>query len=223
MIVAGHQPNYLPWIGFFDKIKRSDIFIIEDNLQYVKREFQNRNRIKTATEALWLTVPVECDYQVPINEVRVAKKGQPDWAKRHWLCLKYNYSKAPYWEKYCGFFEDAYSRDWNLLLDLNLHLIKGIMGFLNIKTPLVMASSLNAYGKNSELVLTQCKKLNADVYLSGNGARQYLDVQKFEQENIKVVFQDFNHPTYPQLYGAFAPNLSIVDYLFCTGGSLFNE
>jgi hypothetical protein len=94
---------------------------------------------------------------------------------------------------------------------------------LNIKTPLVMASSLDASGKNSELVLAQCKKLNADVYLSGNGARGYLDVPKFEQENIKVVFQDFNHPTYPQLYGDFAPNLSIVDYLFCTGGSLFKE
>ncbi len=223
MIVAGHQPNYLPWIGFFDKIKRSDLFIVEDNLQYVKREFQNRNQIKTPNEPLWLTVPVECDYQAPINEVRVAKRGEADWAKRHWLSLKYNYSKAPYWEKYSDFFEDVYSREWDLLIDLNLHLITGIMGFLNIKTPFVMASALNVSGKNSELVLAQCKALKADIYLSGNGARQYLDVQKFENEKINVVFQDFKHPTYHQLYGAFVPNLSIVDYLFCTDGLMFRE
>ncbi len=223
MIVAGHQPNYLPWIGFFDKIKRSDLFIVEDNLQYVKREFQNRNQIKTPTEVRWLTVPVECEYQAPINKVQVSKKGEPDWANRHWLSLKYNYSKAPYWKKYCNFFEDAYSREWEYLIDLNLHLIKGIMDFLNIKTPLVMASSLNVSGKNSELVLSQCKKLNADTYLSGNGARQYLNVQIFENEKIKVVFQDFKHPTYPQLYGEFVPNLSIVDYLFCTDVLIFRE
>ncbi len=126
---------------------------------------------------------------------------------------------APYWKKYSGFFEETYNKKWEFLIDLNMHLIKGIMKFLSIDKPLVMASSLGICEKKSELILNQCKAFKANIQLAGAGAQAYLNVERFEDEGIRVVFQDFEYPVYRQLYGEFVPNLSVVDYLFCTGGS----
>lgn len=219
--MSGHQPNYLPWLGFFDKMLQCDVFIIEDNVQYEDQGFTNRNRVKTADGVKWLTVPVEHSGQPQlINEVKIANKAEPKWAVRHWLTLKYNYCNAPFWRKYCDFFEQTYRQEWTMLMDLNMHLIKGLMRFLGIDKPLVMASSLGVSGKKNELVLAQCKAVGATVQLAGIGARNYLDLEKFEKEGIKVVFQDFQHPVYAQLHGGFVPNLSAVDYLFCTGKEL---
>jgi len=219
MIVAGHQPNYLPWLGFFDKISRSDLFIIEDNLQYEHQGFTNRNKILTYDGVKWLSVPVEhANERMLINQVKIAQKGEPQWGSRHWLTLKHSYCKTPYWRDYNDFFEETYKHDWTMLIDLNLHLIKGIMGFLEIDTPLVLASSLDAKGKKSELIIAQCKTVGADVQLGGNGCKEYIDNKRFEKERIKLVFQDFVHPTYNQTCNGFVPNLSVVDYLFCTGG-----
>ncbi len=219
MIVAGHQPNYLPWLGFFDKMRRSDIFIIEDNVQYEYQGFTNRNKILTANGVKWLSVPVEhANERMLINQVKIASKGEPQWGSRHWLTLKHSYCKAPFWHDYCDFFEETYKHDWTMLIDLNMHLIKGIMGFLELATPLVLASSLDATGKKSELIIDQCKALGADVQLSGKGCKEYIDNKRFEQEGIKLIFQEFNHPRYAQTCSGFVPNLSVVDYLFCTGG-----
>ncbi len=224
MIVSGHQPNYLPWLGFFDKINRSDVFIIEDNVQFEKQGFTNRNKIKTSDGARWLSVPIKhVNGPLNINQVRIANKEEPDWAQRHWLTLKHSYCKAPYWRDFSEYFEDGYSRQWTLLIDLNMHFIKGIMHFLEISTPLVMASSLEATGRKNELIIAQCKALGADIQLAGIGGREYIDPTRFEKEGIKVVFQNFHHPVYNQLHGRFTPNLSIVDYLFCTGAKDWNQ
>ncbi len=219
MIASGHQPNYLPWLGFFDKMVQCDVFIIEDNVQFELQGFQNRNKVKTPHGAMWLTLPIEhVGKPMLINEVKIANKAEPDWAKRHWLTLKYNYAKAPFWEEFSGFFEETYSQEWTLLIDLNMYFIKGLMRFFKIEKPLVMSSSLSVSGRGSDLVLAQCKALGADVHLAGIGGKDYLNLERFEEEGIRVVFQDFQHPVYPQLYGEFIPNLSAVDYLFCTGG-----
>jgi len=224
LVVSGHQPNYLPWLGFFDKMLQCDLFIIEDNVQFEQQGFQNRNRVKTVDDAKWLTVPTEhAGGPMLIGEVRIANKAEPDWAERHWLTLKYNYSKAPYWKKFSGFFEQTYSQKWTMLIDLNMHLIKGIMQFTNIQKPLIMSSTLNVSGKGSEKVLAQCKALGASVHLSGIGGKEYLNLERFREEGVEVVFQDFHYPVYPQLHGSFAPNLSVVDYLFCTGGKMWRR
>jgi hypothetical protein len=221
MISAGHQPNYLPWLGFFDKMSKCDIFIIEDNVQFTHNGFINRNRIKTFNGVDWLTVPIEhFGRPLPINEIVIANKSERDWAYRHWMSLKFSYYKAPFWKTYCDFFEQTFSQKWTMLIDLNMHLIKGLMSFFNIDKPLVMASSLGVSGKKSELILTQCKAVGANVQLSGIGGRDYLDIKRFEAEGVKVVFQDFHYPTYPQLHGEFVPDLSVVDYLFCVGGTM---
>lgn len=221
MIVSGHQPNYLPWLGFFDKIKRSDVFIIEDDVQFERQGFTNRNKIMTPDGVRWLSVPVEhANKPLLINEVKIANKAEPNWGQRHWLTLKHSYCKTPFWNDYCGFFEDTYSSSWTMLIDLNMHLIKGIMGFLEIKTPLIMSSSLGAKGKKSELIIAQCKKVGADVQLAGNGGREYIDCKRFEEENIQLIFQEFKHPLYNQTHEGFVPNLSVVDFLFCAGKKL---
>ncbi len=166
-----------------------------------------------------MTVPVEhVGKTIPIKEVRIAKRLEQEWGSLHWRILELNYHQAPYWKRYCDFFEGTYNRKWESLFDLNMHLIKGLMGFLKIDTPLVLASSINASGKASELIIAQCKSVGADVYLSGIGGHNYLDFSLFEKAGIKVIFQDFNSPIYTQLHGNFIPNLSIVDYLFCKGG-----
>ena len=219
MIVAGHQPNYLPWLGFFDKIRGSDIFIIEDNVQFERQGFTNRNRIMTSNGVRWLSVPVEhANKPLLINEVKIANEGEPDWGNRHWLTLKHNYCKAPYWSEFSDFFQRTYEHEWAMLIELNMHLIKGIMGFLKIDKPLVLGSSLGARGKKTELIIAQCKKLGADVQLAGSGCKDYIDNKRFEQEGIKLIFQEFSQPIYTQTCDGFVSNLSVVDYLFCTGG-----
>ena len=224
MIISGHQPNYLPWLGFFDKMLQSDVFIIEDCVQFERQGFTNRNKIKTFQGAKWLTVPVEHSGGVlPINEVMIANKAKPDWAKKHWMNLKHNYSRAPFLEKFSGFFEQTYKRRWSRLVDLNMHLIRGLMRMLDINKPLIMASSLKVSGQKGDLVLAQCKALGATTLFSGVGARDYLDLQKFKEEGINVVFQDFRYPKYSQLAGEFVPNLSVVDYLFWTGGKMWRS
>ena len=192
MIVAGHQPNYLPWLGFFDKMRRSDIFIIEDNVQFERQGFTNRNRILTSDGVRWISVPIEhANKPLLINEVKIANKGEPNWGKRHWLTLKHSYCKAPYWSEFSDFFEETYEHEWTLLIDLNMHLIKGIMGFLKIDKPLVLGSSLEAQGKKTELIIAQCKQVGADVQLAGNGCKEYIDNKRFEQEGITLGFPRF--------------------------------
>jgi hypothetical protein len=217
--VAGHQPNYLPWLGFFDKIRRSDIFIIEDNVQFERQGFTSRNRVMTADGVRWLSVPIEhANKPLRINEVKIANKSKPHWGRKHWLTLKHSYCKAPYWKDFADFFEETYEQEWNLLIDLNMHLIRGIMRFLNLNKPLIFSSSLGAEGKKTELIVAQCKQVGADVQLAGEGGRDYIDQSLFERQGIQLVFQDFSPPVYTQTTEGFVPNLSVVDYLFCAGG-----
>ncbi|MCW4029153.1 MAG: WbqC family protein [Candidatus Bathyarchaeota archaeon] len=219
MIVAGHQPNYLPWLGFFDKLRRCDVFIIEDNVQYEHQGFTNRNRIMTVDGVRWLTVPVEhAKWPIRINEVRIANRAEPKWNSRHWLTLKHGYCKAPHWNDYADFFEETYMQEWTYLIDLNMHVIRGIMHFLGIDTPLVLSSKLGAKGKKSELIIAQCKKIGADTQLAGRGGKVYINDERFRQEGINLIFQEFKHPIYTQAHDGFVSNLSAVDYLFCVGG-----
>ncbi len=222
MIVAGHQPNYLPWLGFFDKIKRSDVFIIEDNVQFERQGYTSRNRILTSDGIRWLSVPVQhVNKPLLINEVKIANKGKPSWGRKHWLTLKHGYCKAPYWSDYADFFEQTYEREWEFLIDLNLHLIGGVMQFLKIQKPLILSSSLHSEGKKTELIVAQCKEVGADTQLAGNGCRDYINRELFKQAGVRLVFQDFIHPVYPQTRRGFVSNLSVVDYLFCTGAKSF--
>lgn len=216
MIVAVHQPQYLPWIGYFDKMRRADVFCYLNDVQYKKNEWQNRNRIKTAQDWQWLTVPVRYRFPEKINEVRINNTTQ--WSKKHLQALKTNYSRAPYFKAYISIFEDTFSRDWELISELNIHLIERLKDALQMQEKTtVISSELTLREDPTDRLIDICKVLGADTYLAGQGGADYMDMARFEKNGLKLILQEFAHPVYSQLFGDFQSHLSIVDLLFNCG------
>jgi len=217
MIIAIHQPQYLPWLGYFDKIDKSDIFVFLDDVQFKKNEWQNRNRTKTAGRGgwQWITVPVIHRFGQKINEVKI--NNQENWCKKHLHQLETNYFKSPHFLQCYDFLKETYARKWENLSEVNIYFIEYLTKTLGIKKQLVKSSDLKVIGEKTDRLVNICKMLNASTYLSGVGAKEYIELKKFESEKIKVIFQDFHHPVYKQLYGEFIPNLSVGDLLFNYG------
>jgi len=221
MILSAHQPQYLPWLGYFDKILKSDLFVFLDCVQYKKREFQNRNKIRTPQGPHWLTVPVVTKgrYTQLVHEVAV-DNGTP-WAEDHWKALKANYTKAPFFNAYAPFFQKTYETHWERLSDLNIHLIRFLLQCFEIQTPLAMESEVGTENKSTDRLIELAVKLKASAYLSGVGGKDYLEEEKFKTVGLRLAYQDFRHPTYPQLFMKspedFLPALSAVDLLFNHG------
>ncbi|MFN3476006.1 MAG: WbqC family protein [Candidatus Methylomirabilales bacterium] len=225
MKVAIHQPQYLPWLGYFDKMDQVDCFVVLDDVQFKKNEWQNRNRIKTASGWQYLTVPVLHRFPQRIFEVRI--NNAVPWPRKHLQALISNYASAPFFDVHRPFFEEVYTRSWKLLLDLNLTILNYLAEALGIRAKLVLASSLRAGinpapteklpGGRTDHLIAICQALGAESYLSGVGGKDYLDLGRFEEAGIQVLFQAFQCPRYPQRFGPFEPNLSVVDLLFNCG------
>jgi len=216
MIITIHQPNFLPWIGYFYKILKCERFVFLDNVQYTKNSFINRNKIKTSQGELWLTVPVSFHFGQKIFEVKIDNSF--DWRKKHLKTLELNYRKAPFFDEIYSLIEEVYYKDgWESISDLNIELILKICNYLNIEREFIRSSDLGVDGKATELLISIVKELNGKVYLSGFGGAKYQEERLFEEAGIKLVYYDFQHPIYNQLYGSFIPNLSIIDLLFNSG------
>lgn len=217
MILTAHQPVYLPWLGLFHKVALSDEFCIFDDVQYLKKDWNNRNRIKTNTGALMLTVPVltKGHREKPIRALEI--NNAIDWRKKHWMSIIAAYKKAPYFDKYAGFFEDLYSREWNYLTHINDYIFLYLLDMFGIKVTIHRASEKKFEGTKSSLVLDMCKKLGASTYIFGALGKDYARVEEFAHEGVKVFFQDYVHPKYPQLHGEFVPYMSVIDLLFNCG------
>lgn len=220
MIVTVHQPQYLPWLGYFDKIDKSDIFVILDNVQYKKNEWQNRNRIKTANGWQWLSVPVLYKFPQKINQVRI--NNGVDWRRKHLNALSINYSKSPHLNKYRSFLEDTYLKEWEYLVDININFIDFFIQTMGVDTKTLLASKLHLREDPTYRLIDVCKEVGANTYLAGKDGRNYMDIESFEKENINIIFQDFQHPTYNQLFGNFEPNMSVIDLLFNYGEESLN-
>lgn len=216
MIIAIHQPQYLPWLGYFDKIEQSDVFVFLDNVQFKKNEWQNRNKIKTSEGWQWLSVPVIHSFGQKISDVEINNTVQ--WGRKHLNALATHYSKAPFFQNHIDFLEKTFSQEWKRLAEINIHLIHYLTEALGIKNKkFIIASDLTTKEGSSERLADICRQLNGDVYLSGRDGSKYLDLDLFKHESIQVVFQDYKHPRYPQLYGEFEPFLSVIDLLFNCG------
>jgi hypothetical protein len=216
MIVAVHQPQYLPWLGYFDKINQADVFCFLDNVQYKKNEWQNRNRIKTSQGWQWVTVPVFYRFPQKIDEVTI--NNAVNWRRKHFQALITNYTKAPYFQEYINFFEDTYSRNWERLSDLNIYLVEKLCEKLNIQPgATALASKLSLREDPTDRLIDICLSLGGDTYLSGQAGLNYMHLERFKENGIKVLVQDFKHPEYPQCYGDFITHLSVVDLLFNYG------
>jgi len=216
LIIAVHQPQYLPWLGYFDKMRIADAFCYLDNVQYKKNEWQNRNRIKTARKWQWVTVPVHYRFPEKLNDVKI--NNTEKWRKKHLQALITNYSRAPFYRDFFPIFDEALNRDWDSLAELNIHLTEQIRIALNLHCkPAVRASELSLREDPTERIIDICLELGGDSYLSGRDGAKYMQLERFAQSGIEVVFQDFNHPAYPQQFGDFQSDLSIVDLLFNCG------
>lgn len=215
MRITIHQPEHLPWLGFFHKIAQVEKLVILDNVQFSKNYFQNRNKVRTPNGWTWIKVPVNRSIETSIKDVTIA--NDPRWKKKWLDTIYYNYKKTPYFDRYFERLSNLINKKWEKLSDLNITLLRHLSTFLNIQTEFVLVSELNVNGTGSDLLLNICKNIGADSYLSGISGKDYLKLKDFEEEKIAVEFQEFHHPVYKQLYKPFIPCMSIIDLLFNYG------
>lgn len=222
MIVSIMQPGYLPWLGFFELIYNCDLFVLLDDVQYTKKDWRNRNRIRTKGRWIWLSVPVLTKNKQSqlINEVRI--NYSTNWRRKHLKAIEINYNKTKYFNDYFPYFEKLYTRDWEYLLDLDIEIINWAVKALNIKTPIIKSSGLNTEGKKEDKIINICKKLNVAELYDTKAAQDILNLDKINKSGIKIKFQDYQHPIYKQIYEPFLPYMSAIDLLFQYGPKSLN-
>jgi len=205
-------------MGYFHKIATADRFVILDDVQYTKNSLINRNKIKTPQGEQWLTIPVSFRFGESIKEVKV--DSTVDWRSRHLKTIEACYRKASHFKEiYKGLQEIYYWCEWRTLCELNIALIERVSSCLQITTKMLKSSDLNVEGISTVRLINLVKSLKGDAYLSGSGGMKYQDEELFAQANIRLIYSDFSHPLYPQRWGQFRPNLSIIDFLFNMGMS----
>lgn len=217
MIVSINQPAYLPYMGYFNRIAKSDLHVVLDHVQFEKNSFTNRNKIKTRDGSLMLTIPIKTKGlfgNLAINSLEIADEI---WKIKHPKSLESAYTKAPYYKFYKELISEFYNNDIKLFLDIVNPINDWILNHLNIKTPLIYSSGLNLSSTKSDLILEICKETNASKYLSGPFGRSYLEIEKFSDNGIDVIFDDYIHPEYNQFNGNFDPYMCVLDLLFNIG------
>lgn len=215
------QPSYIPWRGYFHQIQKADLFIFYDDVQYDRRGWRNRNKIKTANGSIWLTIPVFSKgfqtNQTPINQIRVS--SEDDWEKKHLSSFRHSYGKAPFFNDYLSFAEKLYANPPGLLADFTIETTVALARELGIeKTKFMRSSSIPAEGQKTDRLLSILKTVGATHYISGLAAKDYMESEKFSAAGISLEYMVYDYPEYPQLYPPFDPQVSILDLLFMTGG-----
>ncbi len=223
MLVAIHQPHYIPWLGYLDRMVRSDLFIVLDHVQFERRNYQNRTMIRLEGEERWLTVPVvQLSQKENIIDKRIdnSEPGTRAWGPTHFKTLKYAYRKAPHFAQYEKRLEEILNAQWDKLVDLDLAMLSFLRESFGITTPIKRSSEMRAEGAKSELLMNLCVEIGpGTTFLGGiGGSRRYLDAEAFRQAGIGVQWQEFTHPTYKQCGDApFTPGLMSLDFLFNCG------
>ncbi len=217
MIVGIHQPNYIPWLGYFYKIAHCDLFIFLDIVKYPDRGYVNRVKIKNPTGAVWLTQPVPAKDRIS-HTIKEICFTDDRWRKKHINTIKGNYSQAPYFNTYFKRIEEIIlDKSTDRLALLNSHLIKLFMEFLDIKTKTQFSEGVSPDGNPTDRLVTLVKNAKGTVYFSGEGGANYQDEENFHNNGIELQYTDFSHPVYPQLWGDFCPGLSTLDLIFNCG------
>jgi hypothetical protein len=212
LTVAIHQPNYLPYLGYFDKVRRADVFVILDDCQFSKNSFTNRNRIKSHFGQTWITVPVQGrSNKIPINEVKISNTF--NWTTKHLNSLRECYKDAEHVDLVLAGLSMIYKKNWSLLSNLNKSLIHYCLTLLGINIKVISSSTLNIETTGTQRLVDICKAVGGTYYLAGQSGHRYMDMELFKKEEIKIKIHKFTHPVYKQQYGNFVPNMSVVDYL----------
>jgi len=209
------QPSYIPWIGYFEQIINVDIFIFYDDVQYTKNDWRNRNKIKTHAGSSWLSIPVNASNTQMINKVLV--DDTKHWRIKHLKSLQQFYSKSEYFDEVYELVEKNLNSKVASISSLSINIIKDITKYLQIDTKFYASSDLAIDGNKNTRLINICKHFNASQYYSGSAAKNYIDEELFFSNDIKLIFQEYKHPSYKQLHGDFLPYLSIIDLLFNHG------
>ncbi len=217
MRVTIHQPQYLPWLGYLDKIDQADLFVVLDSVQFKKNEWQNRNRIRTAQGWQWLTVPVLHKFGQQVDQVRI--NPETEWRSKHLRALEMHYQKAAFARWYLEGLRTIYGRPWDQLAELNLAILRWLLQAFGITTPVQRSSDMRLREEPTERLIDICRTVGASRYLAGAGATQYMDLPRFQASGVELELQAFHHPVYPQCYEPFMPGMSAVDLLFGCGDS----
>ncbi|MGM0710742.1 WbqC family protein [Brevibacillus parabrevis] len=212
MIVTVHQPAYIPWLGYFEKIMRSDVYVFLDSVQYESRSFINRNKIKTPSGAIWLSIPVKSKGHRDSSMLDTQINNELMWKEDHLKSIYLNYKRAPRFEECYTKLEQLYKNDYELLADLCYDHLLFWLNELGVQKKIIRSRELNIHSKKSDLILDINKSLQASQYISGALGKGYLEEEKFKAENIEIIYQDYKHPVYPQLWGEFIPYMSIIDF-----------
>lgn len=216
MIVSISQPTLFPWIGYFNIIKSSDVFVFLDNVKFEKRSWHMRNRLKSVTKEgeteIWIRIPTKIENSKTLIKDVIIDNSQ-SWKIKHINAFQSHYGKI--FEE-IDFLNKMYEKDWEKLVDFNIKFIKNCSKFLEINTKMFRASEMSVTGKKSQLLVNICKKFSATEYLSTIGSKEYLEKDKkiFEDEKLKILYHNFKHPIYKQKGVVFMENLSILDLLF---------
>lgn len=222
-IISGHQPVYLPWIGLFHKLHLCDEFVYMDTVQFLKQDWNNRNKIRTPHGFFMLTVPIDKNKSGEnLDEIYIKIGDSEDknfWQNQHLTNIKANYSKTPFFEELYPELEKIYVNTvWEKLNDLCWEQFKLFAKFLGLgNKSIVKMSEVNFSGYKDELVLDHCLKLQGDHVVFGTHGKDYVDLNKFHNKGIKVYFQEYNHPEYKQKFDPFEPYMSVIDLLFNHG------
>ncbi|MCZ7403007.1 MAG: WbqC family protein [Candidatus Methanoperedens sp.] len=217
-IVTIHQPNYLPWLGFFSKIKQANCFVILDIVKYSKNSVINRNKIRTKEGGCYLTIPINKEYYSSrICDVILPKEN--NWQRNHWKTIEANYNNSDYFDSYKDFFKLIYAKEYDYLWQVNENIINYLLNCFGIEIEVVKASELDIDSNlhASDLLVSILKHVNASTYLSGPSGLNYLESTKFKNNNINLNYFNFHHPIYKQRYNGFEPNLAGIDLLFNLG------
>lgn len=214
-IVTIHQPDHIPWLGWFNKIDQADLFVVLDCVQLSKRAFQHRNRVIGVNDApTWLTIPLATRNHERHRLRDLIINSRIPWQRHYWNILYERYHRHPAWSEHGAYLAGLLDRPFELLVDLNMEIIRYLMKVIGISTPMIMASTLDPQGRSSELNLDICRKVGARTYLAGPLSRRYLCEDGFRRDGITVRYHEFHHPVYPQFgRDGFVSNLCALDLL----------
>lgn len=217
--IAVVQSNYIPWKGYFDMIAAVDEFILYDDMQYTRRDWRNRNLIKTPQGTQWLTVPVRVKGKYH-QAIRDTELDGGDWAGDHWKALAQNYRRAPHFAEVAAWLEPIYAsaQSFDHLSAVNRRLIEAVCAYVGIGTRITNSWDYDLPEGKTERLASLCAQAGGDEYISGPAARDYVDEKIFSDLGIKLTWFDYDdYPEYPQLWGGFIPGVSILDLLFSRG------
>lgn len=222
MNVVITQSNYIPWKGYFDAIAIADYFVIFDEMQYTRRDWRNRNKIKTAQGLQWLTVPVEVKgkFFQKISDTCIAEK---DWAEKHFRSIQHAYAKSPCFQEMKPMVHEWYNEaaKKTTITEVNMVFLKGIAHWLALPTVFLQSKDFDLMEDKTERLVHICKELKATDYYTGGAAKAYMNEEAFADENISVHYFDYSgYPEYPQLHGAFEHGVTILDMLFNLGSNV---